>query len=467
MKELSFNAFRRIILIFIVFAVLLVSVSSTAFAYATAEYSDVLYDLSLDDEFVAKKDELYKADDEDFSIELINVAESADNRLLIYTHHPAGEKVFLPAKYIRMQMEEGVNDYSLTLISQNGRFAKYIVNDFIVSEEVERVYKIVALLREFNQEYDENAYIDQDQTIACVSFPVGKQYYFSQDENLESINKCFDLAVIQVTDKFLGHVRYPGGFPPFVFSSCDSFFLAFDTDLPIERLTRATIRYTHRYYYETLYGNPNDIFPDSVQVSVSGPLLAEKILTEEQKGSFDGGLFFPEYTWKRIETVSDFLKTPELEFTDSEKQILSSKKWVLRFCEEDVFQYWEGAYLLTHCSLISDVSLFELEFLLNGQTYNLGVVDNYQTGSRNAFGHYSLTNKYLLMIVFFAILLAFLVIVIFLFPKIILKFFSFVLDAILFVIKWFFIILWWIIRALFKWIFGKNNHKGNGKGGGK
>ena len=56
-----------------------------------------------------------------------------------------------------------------------------------------------------------------------------------------------DIETIVVTDKFVGFVRYKDGFKLYV-GACDSDFVAFNTDKPIDKLLEADVYYTTQSY---------------------------------------------------------------------------------------------------------------------------------------------------------------------------------------------------------------------------
>ena len=110
------------------------------------------------------------------------------------------------------------------------------------------------------------------------------------------------------------------------------------------------------------------------------------------------GWFAGTYKWDRIQTVDDFIKSEDREqifsgaiidvkisskLTDSALAELQSKKWVLRFAETD-YSLWsgQGSYG-TFSTIVGDVTILRLKFETDGITYNLGVIDNKQSGSKD------------------------------------------------------------------------------------
>lgn len=110
-----------------------------------------------------------------------------------------------------------------------------------------------------------------------------------------------------------------------------------------------------------------------------------------------GGLFAGTYTWDRIETVDEFISENEgwqnvysgaiidvnvgSEITEEGKAALKGKKWVLRFAETDYSLNSGYGSVTSFSTLVGDVTILRLKFETGGEVYNLGVVDNKQTGS--------------------------------------------------------------------------------------
>jgi hypothetical protein len=63
---------------------------------------------------------------------------------------------------------------------------------------------------------------------------------------------------------------------------------------------------------------------------------------------------------------------------------LEDMDWILRFEETD-FTSTVGMYVTNTGTLVSEVTILRLKFQTDGVTYNLGVVDNKQTGSKDPF----------------------------------------------------------------------------------
>lgn len=127
-KRVKFNY------IYVVIALVLLMLSvmggryiSSAFA-DTQQYTSALTDLQKDSSFNTA-DYPDKADD--YAIRFIQIAESTDKELFVYTYQPSQKTTYLVATEINMSLSESVDGtqlYGLTLINSDGVFCKYKVN---------------------------------------------------------------------------------------------------------------------------------------------------------------------------------------------------------------------------------------------------------------------------------------------------------------------------------------------------
>ena len=113
-----------------------------------------------------------------------------------------------------------------------------------------------------------------------------------------------------------------------------------------------------------------------------------------------GGLFAGTYKWDRIQTIDDFIKGENREniyhgavldvktsskLTDEALTELKGKKWVLRFAETNysLSGYSTTGSTFESYTLVGDVTILRLKFETDGITYNLGTIDNKQTGGKD------------------------------------------------------------------------------------
>ena len=330
--------------------------------------------------------------------------------------------------------------------------------------EPARYYAISSIYRPFDESIDEQA--DDGNTVTEVNYPVNKQYCFSEINGKPYCN-VVDIETITITDKFVGFVRYKDGFKLYV-GACDSHFVAFNTDKPIDKLLEADVYYPQQdYSYSFAVGaGENETFGEKSD-EYAYLKYTDKV---EHTG---GGLFAGTYKWDRIETVEQFIAENDLtqnvysgavidvnvanKITDEGKAALQGKKWVLRFAETSYTLNSGYGSTTSFSTLVGDVTILRLKFETDGVTYNLGVIDNKQTGSDKPSNEETIQpeiNKRGKWILIAIVLIIALILLAPLLPVIL----SFLGKAIVWICKG----LWWLISApfrLFKWIVEKIKEK--------
>lgn len=376
------------------------SVPINAFAdEAEIEYSSVMDDLEKDESFNVSN---YPTNVVDYSLQVIQIAESVNNELFVYVYQPSGESKNLKASSINISLSRDYNidvyNYSLEYLNSNGVFYKYKVNGLVVSNNATRYYTIVSIFRPFDSTIDKQA--SGGNTVTEVVYGVSKEYCFGELNGTPYVN-CLEIETIEITEKFVGYVNYPDGYL-LVRDSCHSHFVAFDTDKPIDKLLEADVYYTTKEYS---YAYTKDgVFDSGTETHTYGDLVENyAYLKYTQKAEYDSGGFFGKtYTWDRIQSVEDFIATEDREtvfymigfdittrsrLTDEALAELEGKKWVLRFAETETSDYSysspDATTFISRSSstLVGDVTILRLKFETDGITYNLGVIDNKQTGS--------------------------------------------------------------------------------------
>lgn len=355
------------------------------------EKTNVLDDLKKDNSF---SESYYPVILNDYSLQIIQIAESSDNELFVYVYQPSGQEKHLVASSINISTtkHDDINplNYKLKLLNSDGVFYKYIVLDLTVSTESPRYYCITSICRPFDETIDKDA--DYGNTVTEVPYVIGRQYSFTSDGI-----SVVDIETITITDKFVGFVRYESGLPVVFEGSCDSHFVAFDTDKPIDKLFEADVYYTSQSYEFTMNGFiKNETYGEKTDKYAYLSYTDEKV---EYKSGF---IFTTTYQWDRIETVEQFMAENDLtqnvysgvlfdvnvqnKITEEGIAALEGKKWVLRFAETSYISVVSGSNVVNSSiayTIVGDVSILRLKFETDGITYNLGVIDNKQTGSNN------------------------------------------------------------------------------------
>ena len=385
-------------------------------------YSDVLDDLNKDKSFNSSN---YPLKTDDYSLQIIQLAESVDKELFVYVYQPSGKAKDFKASSINISTTINDNisylNYKLEVLNSSGVFYKYKVVGLTVKDESVRYYAISSIYRPFDESIDKQA--SGGNTVTEINYAVNKQYAFGTI-NGKSYVSCVDIETIVITDKFVGFVRYKDGFKFYV-GACDSHFVAFNTDKPIDKLLEADVYYTTQEYSWGFASGAGE----SETFGDKADKYAYLKYTDKVEHTGDG-LFAGTYKWDRIQTVDDFIKGEDREniyhgaiidvkssskLTDDTLSELKGKKWVLRFAETS---FELGGSSLTgatwrYSTIVGDVTILRLKFETDGTTYNLGVIDNKQSGSSEPANEtsteFSLNNNgrivlYLLMFVLFIVL---------------------------------------------------------------
>ena len=356
-------------------------------------YSGALEDLQKDSSFQASN---YPEDPADVSLQVIQLAESADRELFVYVYQPSGGHKNLIASSINISttIHDAVSfvNYKLDLLNSDGVFYKYKVRDFTVRNENVRYYEITSIYRPFDATVDAGA--GNGNTVTEVNYAVSKQYSFGTINGRPYVN-CVDIDTIVVTDKFVGYVRYPGGFAFYAAGACDSHFVAFSTDRPIDKLYEADVYYVRQTYSKSVN--------TGITMSEGFSNRSEEYVTlvYTDKASYTGpGIGAGTYRWERIESVPEFISNVETDnvysgavldvtvgnrLTDAARAALENKQWVLRFAETPYsYEHYSSGFMYQEFreqTFVGDVTILRLKFETDGITYNLGVIDNKQTGS--------------------------------------------------------------------------------------
>ena len=376
----------------------------------TIEYTNAYNDLRSDRNFNPDNyPALPTSDEKYYTLEVITIAESENGELFVYVYQPSGSKGDLRATTINISTEVRTQNifvnYGLTYLNSYGVYYKYKVNELIVSSASERHYEISSIFRSWNADFG-----DKDpgagNTISEVSFPVGKQFEFITAENGTTSATMEDVEYIKIDNKFVGYIRYHGDtlLDSIYDNSTDAHFVAFSTDRNIDELLEADVYYKSQVYhaYKAGFSVSTDPWSDISE--------KYKYLDYEQEAEcdvYDGSIFTPsKYIWKRIQTTEEFMssgKTPymfpgfdttsDVVFTEEATAALAKTDWVLNFAETN-YNWWvhtdpingsNGDFDYRYVR-VGDVSILRLKYVTNGITYDLGVVDNKQTGSEDPAG---------------------------------------------------------------------------------
>lgn len=369
---ISITAF---LLTLLVFSPLLISPVS-AFGDSGTEnaISGVLADLEKDETFDAAD---YPAVSDDYSVQVIQIAETTDGELLVYVYQPSHDTISLTATSINIStaINESLSykNYKLTLLNFKGVFAKYLVEDFTVKADALRYYDISSIYRAYNST------IDDSSSAAEIAYTIAK-LYTACTINDEVTYTCLETEVVEITDSVAGMIRYPNGVSWGAPTACDSHFVAFSCDYEIDTLMEADVYYVAADYV---------FVTSSEMVGYTSYVKEDRyayLTADQSSGNVDSaGWFAKTYTWNRIDNVAGFMQSIkddegniDVDLSDSELAAISEKEWVLRFVETDYD--FSGAVNLMHYeetgTEVTSVTILRLKFETNGEVYNLGVVHN-------------------------------------------------------------------------------------------
>ena len=415
---------RKIVVFVILIAILfsLAPTSSVAFA-EDAVFSDVLKDLQKDESFDASR---YSVDLGNNSIDIITIAEGENDELYIYTYQPAIQRAFYCSSIniSRHDPEDetstpSYDNYRLSFCNSNGVFYKYIVERFTILSDDVRFYCISQIMRPFDSSIDTQP--GNGQTISEVPIRrsddtvISKEYVLYEVDGQIKI-ECKVLSTIEVTSEYVGYIHYFNGgiFNWGTYTAAiDSHFVAFNTNWDIDELLDVDIKWSESEWYYLLSTEwypgviPDDDDPsDRIPISISDPVEQpiKTLYADVSHSQSSTRIFADEYDFKEIQTVDELLDeendvqiwfdggfftvSTNTQFTSEAKEALKSQRWVLRFCETpytirysndpnfSINQVWR--------TRITDVIILRLHFKSQGEEYNLGVVDNKQTGSLEA-----------------------------------------------------------------------------------
>ncbi len=357
---------------------------SSAFA-DTARYTKVMDDLQLDETF---NENDFPDDSSDYSVKIIQIAETSDGDLFIYTYQPCQKTRYVVATSVNMSLSESVTGtrlYDLELLSSSGVFCKYLVKDYSVTNKEIRYYNISTIYRPFDRHIDGNA--DNDNVKNEIAYAVGQFWTVKNIDNTVSYEMTAT-EVLKITSQMIGFRRYDDGFQWSGTKSCDAHFLLFNCDHKIDYLISADISF-YTQSYKALAGS-NTEYGSKVQQTAY-------LRYDDEVSNDGGGWFGKKERWQRMASTTEFMRDTQL--TDEETEVFKKYDWVLNFYETEYACEAGGKDVLisallpfgfiwtivnactTTGTIVSDVTLLRLEFNCNGEIYNLGVIGDKQTGA--------------------------------------------------------------------------------------
>lgn len=337
------------------------------------EYTNVLSDLQSDKEFNVDE---YPNDPYDYSIKLVQIAESELKGLMLYVYNPCYQTKKYEATYVNLSKNvEGTSPslYSLKLLSNEGAICKYLVENFKVSNFTYRYYNITSIYRPYDSEIDEtyDPSVNNLGSIKHTGFEVGQLwcvYYLNDNLKYEMVRK----DTVSIDIKIYSYLRYNNGFE-LMPTSCDSFFVAFSCDeYTIEHIYDADMVYSSHLVHERHQTGIDTKYTYEDEVLNASVYLSDKD-TVTHTGN---GLFARTYSWNRIQSTSEFMSTNDNILTSSQKSDLSNTQWVFNYLESEYSTTVSQSSYTYHYTETFDITILRLHFLSKGKVYNFGVISN-------------------------------------------------------------------------------------------
>lgn len=469
--------YRGKFLNFIVFALIILSVLSVGFLPITnivsaekhTAYSNALSDLKRAENFDIKD---YPYIEEDYSLSVIQVAESSDRDVFVYVYQPCGKLVATSINMARQKYENfDAKLYNLELLNSNGVFFKYKIEGLTATSEVVRHYNIFAIYRAKMDNLDADI---TDLNITERAYKVGTCYSISTGVDGSYLYGNTRSETIEITTKWTSFIRYTNESVLFP-ANTDSFFVAFSTDKQIDSLREAKLTYKKYTYdcYNNIAGGGIIIDGDHTQIAsinndVSEMALAYghysdytthnhseiKTVTKELSASNSeeivvGGLFKKKYSWKEIEPATTFLNENKNNLGAGSTSMIADKDWVLRF---DSAKFDKGTeYLMASPiknyekgTVVEDVTILLLTFETEGVTYSMGVVDNKQDSTTTPAGiTQNRWQKIRSVLIILLVLVASALVI-----SLISPFLPVLFQGIAYIAKWICQGLWWFVKNL-------------------
>lgn len=379
---------KKKLLLFILsmFALFFTSLSSLSFVHAEEKYSDVLTDLKKDDNF---KETDFPAKENEYSINVFQIGESTQKELFIYTYQPSNGTKDLIASSINISwsINENLNykNYKLISCNKNGVFNKYLVDGFVVKNDLVRYYDISSIYRTFDKDIDDE--LDYDNEITEVALDVGQVWSSATYKDKVSYT-VVKKELVTVTHKFASRIDYFKGFKVNTLfgynENTSGHFVSFSTDFNIDKLLEAQITFVEKKCEDkTDYSLPQNSY-SKITNTISHDGL--ELTCDDYVNSSGVGLFGAEFSWCRIQTKSEFVAMEKDNLNSEALTEINKDDFVLRFYETDIISKNSLGISIKNYSKIDEVAILRLKFVADGKSYNLGVVDSKQNSTIDPAG---------------------------------------------------------------------------------
>lgn len=342
-------------------------------------YTNVLDDLKIDPTFDENQ---FPANEDDYSLKVLQVSESSANELFVYVYQPSGAFRNICASSINISrtLYENLHyeNYTLSLLNSSGVFFKYKVDNFEVLSDLIRYYDISSILRPYIDGVDKKT--GNDNTINEKAYSVATRFTATTVNGDVSYSNV-KTNVVVITNKYVGMLRYTEGYTLATWEKVDRHFVAFSTDWNIDQLFEVDVSFvTEDYVITSIAILPFDLFNWDVNKSYSNEQKKNITIYADTHASTNNFFGIGNFSWNRIESSEEFLNNND-DLSDKTIEEVGGTQWVLSFYETEWRKYDHMAIPCQEGTEVSEVMLLRLKFESQGTTYNLGVVDNKTTGS--------------------------------------------------------------------------------------
>lgn len=367
-------------ILFAVLCFVFFSAESGVQAYAAeSAYSDVLDDLGKDKNF-NKSDAFFDSLGSVFNV--IQIAESTGGELFVYVYQTLEDRYKASSINISTTIKDSLKyeEYKLTLLNSNGKFFKYRADGFEVRTEALRYYDISSIYTDDKSLVGD---VGNGNTVSEKAYPVG-QLWTAVTVNGEVSYSCEEIDVINMTDQMVKFRRLSNGLSWSGIEACDAHFIAFSCDHEIDKLLSADVMFYTQSYQDR----------DGKRTFKDDKTKQFKTVTAEQKGDNN------KQTWQRLSGMREFISDNNI--TGEIKTSLEHYDWIINFYETEYIMAEKPENIITVVGIynkisslvngdlsynynisavaVTDVTLMRLEFEYAGDTYNLGVVSDKQSG---------------------------------------------------------------------------------------
>ena len=403
--SLSRYCFNQVIKLVIVLLSLLVILYFYTTSFASAESSSgVVEELQKDPDFkksdYPSKGYLTIKNSTKKYLEIIQVAETTNDKLVLYVYQPTDANLEIVATHV--SLSTGIGDdlhpyrYKLKLIDTNGVFDKYLVEDFTLLNEDVRYYEIPAIYFPYNEKLGGNPESFESTTESSVE--VGKRFKVETIDG-ELVYECIEVDTILIENMYPFFHRkknlrdYIFGFLPFAGSvNVDFQCVAFNTNIDMDHIIEVEMEYKKVNYtqpafdiIEVLYWDIWTIEGDrEYEIPKENVKATHKTLTDKEFISADSDydFYWGTYDWKEICSTSEFLNSNK-DLDSNAQKFLNDYNWVLCFDYTEYVKNDTTVYTFSSGTEVFDVVLLRFKFEKEGQTYNLGAVSDVKTSSKN------------------------------------------------------------------------------------